>query len=99
VNPPRKALACFEPGGQGVAIFSPASTVDWNFGPHGNDTSDDPKAASCMHVAPLDLAAIGAKSNYSFRYWLVVGTEAEIAERLDALWKIYASETVLLNDL
>ena len=98
VNPPRKALACFEASGQGVAVFSPAATVDWNFGPHGDGASDDPAAAPCMHMAPIDLVALGPKSTYRYRYWIVVGTEVEISRRLDELWKDHSTERGELID-
>lgn len=96
-NPPRKAMAFFNAQGQGIAVFSPASTATWNFGPHGSSITDDPKAGPCMHVAPLDRVSLGPKSEYRFRYWLVVGTEAEIAARLDALWSKYSAERAELN--
>jgi hypothetical protein len=98
VNPPRKAMACFEPNGQGVAVFSPSSALDWNFGPHGAASSDEPKAAPCMHIAPIDRVNLGPKSTYSYRYWIVVGTETEIAGRLERLWEKYSSERSVLKD-
>jgi hypothetical protein len=91
-NPPRKAMACFNAAGQGIAIFSPAAAAPWNFGPHGQGTTDDPAAGPCMHVAPLDRVPLGPKSEYRYRYWLIVGTETELAAQLDALWKRYADE-------
>ncbi len=97
-QPPRKAMACFDSNGQGVAIFSPASVGHWNFGPHGGGASDDPAAGPCMHVAPLDRVALGPKSIYRYRYWLVVGTAAQIAARLDALWTKYSGEKAELID-
>ena len=97
-TPPRKAMACFNAEGQGVAIFSPASAASWNFGPHGGGASDDSAAGPCMHVAPLDRVSLGPQSEYRFRYWLVVGDEAQIANRLDALWAKYAGERARLSD-
>ncbi len=91
-QPPRKAMACFAPDGQGVAIFSPASVGHWNFGPHGGGASDDPAAGPCMHVAPLDRVALGPKSLYRYRYWLIVGTAAQIAAHLDTLWTKYSGD-------
>lgn len=96
VNPPRKALACFETNGQGVAIFSPTATIHWNFGPHGAGSSDDPKSSPCVHMAPLDLVSLGPRSIYSYRYWMVVGTGAEISARLELLWQKYSAERALL---
>jgi len=34
----------------------------------------------------------------SYRYWLVVGTEAEIAQRLDDLWNKYGTEKAQLTN-
>jgi hypothetical protein len=95
--PPRKAMACFNADGQGVAMFSPVSDGSWNFGPHGVVESDDSSAIPCMHMAPLDRVSLGPKSVYRFRYWLVVGAEAQIANRLDELWKLYSEECALLR--
>lgn len=88
--PPRKAMALFASPAVGVAIFSPAATQPWNFGPHGGGASDDPKAGPCLHVAPIDRVKLGPKSVYRYRYWLVVGSEQQIAARLDALWQKYS---------
>ncbi len=97
-DPPLKAMAFFNKAGQGIAVFSPTSTIDWNFGPHGGGTSDDPAAGPCMHVAPLDRVKLGPKSTYSFRYWMVVGDEARIASRLEALVAKYSGERAVLSD-
>ena len=91
-DPPRKAMAVFEASGQGIGIFSPAATQPWNFGPHGTKITDDPHGGPCMHVAPLDTAALEPQSAYRFRYWMVVGPESTIAARLDQLWKLYENE-------
>ncbi|MEZ6081020.1 MAG: hypothetical protein R3C56_36740 [Pirellulaceae bacterium] len=71
-HPPKKAMAFFasqEPTAEGqrplrpgIAVFSPMSTDDWNFGPHGQGLSNDPQAGPCMHVAPLDKVALGPAS-------------------------------------
>lgn len=97
-RPPRHAMACFERGGQGVAIFSPAATQPWNFGPHGGGASDDPAAGPCVHVAPIDRVNLGPRSTYRYRYWLVLGTAPQIAARLDALWAKYSAERAALTD-
>lgn len=91
-NPPKNAMAMFESGGQGVAVYSPASTQAWNFGPHGGGNSSDPTAGPCMHVAPLDRLQLGHRSIYRYRYWLIVGNQTEIATRLDQLAKLYSDE-------
>lgn len=91
-RPPRKSMAFFSANGQGIAVFSPSSTTDWNFGPHGKGSSDDPVAGPCMHVAPLDNVALGEKSTYRFRYWLLVGDAGTLSSRLDQLWNQYSKE-------
>jgi len=98
VRPPRNAMACFAPDGQGIAIFSPSATQDWNFGPHGGGASDNPVAGPCMHIAPIDRVLLGPTSTYRYRYWLVVGTQSQIAARLDALWKQYSTERAELTN-
>jgi hypothetical protein len=97
-DPPLKAMACFEPSGQGIAVFSPTSASTWNFGPHGFGSSDDPAAGPCVHVAPIDHVLLGPKSTFRYRYWLVVGTEKQIAPRLDALWLKYSGERAELSN-
>jgi len=97
-NPPRKAMACFTPDGQGVAVFSPCATQPWNFGPHGQGQSDDPAAGPCLHMAPLDLVSLGPQSEYRYRYWLVVGTASQVAARLDVLWERYSAERAELRE-
>ena len=97
-SPPRKAMAMFNAQGQGIAVFSPMATEAWNFGPHGAGETDNPTAGPCMHVAPLDRVRLEAKSEYQYRYWLVVGTEAELATQLEALWKLYATEQARLRN-
>jgi len=96
-TPPRSALAVFASDGQAIAVFSPAATQPWNFGPHGGGASTDPAAGPCMHVAPIDLVKLGPASTYRYRYWLVVGTAAEISARLDELWRRYAHERAELT--
>lgn len=91
-SPPLKAMACFSADGQGVAIFSPMATQPWNFGPHGGGLSDDPAAGPCIHIAPLDRVKLGPKSTYRYGYWLIVGTEKELAVRLDALWTKHSAK-------
>ncbi len=97
-DPPLKAMAFFTKSGQGIAVYSPTSTINWNFGPHGGGASDDPAAGPCMHVAPLDRVSLGPKSTYSFRYWMVVGDEKQIAARLDSLMEKYSGERASLSD-
>ncbi len=98
-HPPKKAMALFNADGQGIAVFSPCSTEHWNYGPadFGPGAHDDPKATPCMHVAPIALVKLGPKSTYSYRYWLVLGTEKEIAARLDILVKKYIAEESVLT--
>lgn len=98
VDPPRKALALFNAEGQGIAVFSPTATSHWNFGPVGKELSADPAGNPCMHIAPIARVNLGPKSTYRFRYWLVVGSEAQIASSLDVLWDKYSQEHGQLDD-
>lgn len=97
-TPPRQAMAFFTADGQGVAVFSPAATQPWNFGPHAGGASDDPAAGPCMHVAPIDRVLLGPASTYRYRYWLILGPRAQLAARLDALWKTYSAERAHLTN-
>ena len=97
-RPPLQAMACFAANGQGVAIFSPSATQPWNFGPHAGGNSDDPAAGPCVHIAPIDRVNLGPKSTYRYRYWLAVGTETQLATRLDALWKKYSAARAELTN-
>ena len=51
-----------------------------------------------MHIAPIDRVNLGPKSTYRYRYWLVVGTESQIVERLDVLLKKYSGERAELTE-
>jgi hypothetical protein len=97
-SPPRRAMACFAMNGQGVAVFSPGATEPWNFGPHGGGNSSDAADGPCVHVAPIARVDLGPQSTVRYRYWMAVGTEAEIAARLDRLWEKYSAERVELID-
>ena len=96
-DPPRKALACFDATGQGVAVFSPSATHPWNFGPHADGDTNDPKAGPCVHIAPLSHTNLGPKSTYQYRYWLTVGTEESLSQQLEALWRLYATESATIE--
>lgn len=96
--PPRKAMAMFAASGEGVAVFSPAATQPWNFGPHAGGASDDPAAGPCMHVAPIDRVNLGPRSTYRYRYWLLLGRAPRLAARLDVLWEKYAAERAHLTE-
>jgi len=89
---PRKAMACFNADGQGIAIFSPTSGNSWNFGPHAAGLTDEPTDGPCVHIAPISLVHLGPQSTYSYRYWLVVGDQSQITKSLDALWERHAEE-------
>jgi hypothetical protein len=97
-KPPLNIMAMFEPNGQGVAVFSPVATQPWNFGPHAGGASDVPAAGPCMHVAPIDRVNLGPKSTYRYRYWLIVGTEAQLTARLDVLLEKYSAERAELTN-
>lgn len=96
-RPPLKAMACFNEQGNGIGIFSPGASEPWNFGPHGTKITDEPAAAPCMHVAPLDSVALTPRSEYRYRYWLLTGTEAELAATLEKLWAKYSREQAVLQ--
>lgn len=91
-DPPLKTVALVGEDGYGVAVFSPAATQPWNFGPHLTGESDDPNAVPCMHVAPLDRVVLETRSVYRFRYWLMVGTKDELARTAESLWQKYQTE-------
>jgi hypothetical protein len=65
-----------------VSIFSPG-----RFGLH-----EIGAVSPCLHIAPLDTVGLGPKSTYRYRYWLMVGDEAQIAATLHALWNKYSGE-------
>ncbi|MGJ8724388.1 MAG: hypothetical protein ACSHYB_07515 [Roseibacillus sp.] len=97
-HPPRLAMACFEPNGQGIAIFSPTAGPTWNFGPHSEGQSSNPKAGPCVHIAPVSLVKLGPQSSYHYRYWLTTGTREEITKQLDLLWGKYSQERGVLSN-
>ena len=97
-DPPLRAMACFNDQGVGIGIFSPVSTEHWNFGPHGGGKTSDPAAGPCIHVAPISKAALGPQSTYRYRYWMVLGTEDQVAARLDDLREKYATERATLTN-
>lgn len=97
-HPPLNIMACFASNGQGVAIFSPTATEPWNFGPHGGGATAVPTAGPCVHLAPLDRVALGPRSIYRYRYWIVVGDAARLAARLDDLIKLHSAERAELRE-
>lgn len=96
-QPPLNAMAFFDAHGSGVAVFSPTVSQAWAFGPHGARITDDPLAGPCMYVAPRDNVILTYDSTYRFRYWLVVGSEGELAAQLDGLLKKYSGERAELS--
>ena len=97
-KPPLKAMACFNEEGQGIAIYSPASGETWNFGPHVNARSTDPKGGPCVHIAPVGHVRLGPRSTYEYSYWLIVGTQAQITADLDRLIQSYSTERGKLTE-
>ncbi len=92
-SPPRNAMAVFNADGRGIAVFSPAATQPWNYGVHGPPQPSAPEAGPCVHLAPIDRALMmGPRFVYRYRYWLVVGTAAEVAASLDHLLARHANE-------
>jgi hypothetical protein len=97
-DPPRNTMACFSADGQGIAVFSPGGIETWNFGPHAGGKSGDPADGPCVHMAPIVRVNMGPTSTLRYRYWLIVGNESEITERLDRLWAKYSDERVELSN-
>lgn len=98
-TPPLNVMACFNDGGQGVAIFSPVADQHWNFGPHRPDTpAAKPESGPCVHLAPIATVALGPQSTLEYRYWIVVGTKAEITRQIDTLRRKYPNEKLTLGD-
>lgn len=95
-SPPQNAMAFFSEQGQGIALYSPTADGHWNYGPHSNGKSVDPKAKPCMHVAPISSVQLAPRSLYEYRYWLVVGDQATIERCLDQLHEKYADERATL---
>lgn len=58
---------------------------------------DKSKGASITWLSwsgyPKNTVNLDPRSTYRYRYWLIVGTEDEIATRLDALWEKHRHET------
>lgn len=97
-SPPLNAMAAFNADGLGIGVFSPAANERWNFGPHGNGNSSIPTDGPCVHIAPIAKVPLGPHSNFSYRYWLVVGDRPAIALRFDHLLKLYSSEESDVTD-
>lgn len=93
---PRNVMACFNRQGQGVAVFSPAATEHWNFGPHGGGNSPEATDGPCVHLSPIVLLDLHPRSTLRYRYWMVVGTEEEIVSSIDQLLGKYQAERVRL---
>ncbi|TWU56673.1 hypothetical protein Poly51_25900 [Rubripirellula tenax] len=96
-NPPLAAMACFEPDGQGVAVYSPVSKGHWNFGPHGTGDSDNPSDGPCMHLAPIQSVTLSPKSVFRYRYWIITGDAEALSDRLDQLITLYCKESFELT--
>lgn len=98
-TPPLNVMACFNDKDQGVAIFSPVANQHWNFGPHRPHTpSAKPEDGPCVHLAPIATVPLGPKSTLEYRYWMVVGTKAEITKQIDSLRGKYPAEKLSLSD-
>lgn len=91
LHPERHAVAMFNKEGQGVALFSPCADRPWNMGGTGNTETPDPAAGFCMHVAAIGRISLPPQATFRFRYWLVLGTEVEMAAQLDSLWEKYST--------
>lgn len=98
-TPPLKVMACFNDDDQGVAIYSPVADQHWNFGPHRPHTpSAKPEDGPCVHLAPIATVPLGPQSTLEYRYWMVVGTKAEITRQIDALLKKFPVEKLSLSN-
>ena len=98
-TPPKKVMACWNDGGQGIAVYSPAADKHWNFGPHRPFTPNA-KATDgpCIHLAPIGTVLLDVQSKLEYRYWIITGTKEQITRCADALLKKYPDEKlVLLN--
>lgn len=93
---PLNIMACFNERGQGIAVFSPSATEQWNFGPHREGNSDESTAGPCVHLAPLVTVRLEPKSVLQYRYWIVVGAAEEIVPTIEALLELYSGENVVL---
>jgi len=98
-KPPLNVMACFNDEDQGVAVFSPVADQPWNFGPHEPHTpSAGPTDPPCVHLAPISTVALGPQSTLEYRYWLVVGSKAEITKQIDILLTKYPDEKIILGE-
>ncbi len=97
-TPPKNVMACFNSKGEGIAVFSPAATEHWNFGPHGGGNSSEAGDAPCVHMAPIAKVKLGPQSTLNYRYWMIVGNEENITTGLDALLKKYSGERLELTN-
>jgi hypothetical protein len=97
-TPPLNVMACFNDDGQGIAVFSPAATDHWNFGPHRRYTPRaKPEDGPCVHLAPIATVRLGPESTLEYRYWMVVGSKVEITKRIDILLNRHRSEEFSLK--
>lgn len=93
------AMAAFNDKGQGIGVFSPVANTHWNFGPHGPYTpTAKPTDSPCVHMAPIATVALGPQTVLDYRYWLAVGSKAEVAAAFDALMKKYPNEEIRLGE-
>ena len=98
-KPPLNVMGCFADDGQGIVVFSPASDVHWNFGPHGKyDPKSKPTDGPCMHLAPIGMAKLGPQSILEYTYWIIVGDKSEIEPRLETLLAKRKDEKLKLTD-
>ena len=96
-SPPLQAMASLNENGQGIGIYCPSAGNQWNFGPHGEKPSADPRGGPCSHIAPLATIQLGPTSTLTYRYWMILGTEEEIAQSFDTLMKQCSKQTILLT--
>jgi hypothetical protein len=98
VKPPLNVMACFNDHGQGVAVFSPVAGEKWNFGPHGPyNPSAKPTDAPCVHMAPISSVRLGPATTLEYRYWMAVGSKADVTSAIDTLLAKYRDEKITLR--
>lgn len=99
VTPPLNVMACFNDRDQGVAILSPVADQHWNFGPHGPyKPNASPTDGPCIHLAPIAKVPLSPKSILEYRYWMVVGSKADMTRNINILLSKYQQEKISLSE-
>lgn len=83
-TPTEQWSACVNSTNWGVGVYTPISTASLA-GKHGTGTTCGTFNSSTMYVSPLGRYAFGRNSVFSYRYYLIVGSLAEIRSAVYAL--------------